>query len=493
MNKNIFLFVLFCFIGIVDIKSQVNENNDLMYLYWKYNESYFFYGNTIVPLSGTLSDRYESSYTNIAYKTYVQIKADIELNAKSEHWDPLKTKVEIEKLSHSAIGGRVYICTVRKNSLVDNVNYLLFNSIIKDINEKDLYITTSKFAIPPKFKNKNDFNNNGFSSNYLRSYATFDIDKEVPDSFYVCLNEISGQLNSFMFKVIPMPKMKKYVSFYSNSQVFVKGMLEKDLKTGVWTKYHPNGKVGVIEEYIDGKLNGQVIEYFDDGALAAEKEYKNGLRNGIWKQYYYKIWIDGKYKNDKKDSIWSYYDTIGNLTAKGSYLDDLKNGSWIYYYNNHKESEGSYINDVENGEWKIFDSVGIVIAKGMINKGEEVPNSWVYYDNENNTIAIDTTILLIIDNMPQYREGLEGAMMYIKNNINMPTTTTGGKISGKIFVSFVVEPIGTLSNIILLKGLSTDIDNEIIRIFNKMPRWIPGYQNGRLVRVKVNMPISIDI
>ena len=473
---SIILLISFNYFG----KAQITQ--DLRNLDWANNKGYMIYGQTIIPIFGQVSDNKLTVYgprTNIAYKSLFQLNNDLNEQAKKENWDSIKLNTQIKQLNKSAKGGRIYLYLDRKT--MDYANLRYFFSIVRDMNEKEI------FSI--NFKQNEPYI--ALGERYA-SEVIYDIDKEVPDSFYVYINDRqTGELSDFKFKVVTMPKIQKYISYYNNNKVFTEGTLELGLKTGKWTKYHPNGKVGVIEEYIDDKLNGQVIEYFDDGALAAEKEYKNGFRNGIWKQYYYKIWIDGYYKNDKKDSIWNYYDTIGNLTAKGAYLNDLKNGNWIYYYNNHKESEGSYINDVENGEWKIFDSAGIVIAKGMINKGEEVPNSWIYYDNENNIIAIDTTILLVVDNMPQYREGLEGAMMYIKNNINIPTTTNGEKTNGKIFVSFVVEPNGTLSNIFLLKGLSTDIDNEMLRIFNKMPRWIPGYQNGRLVRVKVNMPILI--
>jgi periplasmic protein TonB len=109
----------------------------------------------------------------------------------------------------------------------------------------------------------------------------------------------------------------------------------------------------------------------------------------------------------------------------------------------------------------------------------------------NDKTTLDTTVLMVLDTMPKFRGGDKEYMSYLNNNLKFPPAAIEKKISGKVYISFIVEPNGTLSNITILKGLSPDIDNEIFRAFSVMPRWIPGIQNGLLARVKIVMPINI--
>jgi protein TonB len=65
-------------------------------------------------------------------------------------------------------------------------------------------------------------------------------------------------------------------------------------------------------------------------------------------------------------------------------------------------------------------------------------------------------------------------------------------LSGKIMVSFIVETDGSLSNIKVLKDIGYGSGAEAIRVLKKSPKWMPGKQNGKPVRVEYTMPISIS-
>ena len=64
---------------------------------------------------------------------------------------------------------------------------------------------------------------------------------------------------------------------------------------------------------------------------------------------------------------------------------------------------------------------------------------------------------------------------------------------GKVFVSFVIEKNGELTDIQVVKNLGDGTDEEAIRVLKASPKWLPGVQNGRLVRVKYNIPISFAL
>jgi antitoxin component YwqK of YwqJK toxin-antitoxin module len=473
-----FLFILFFFQG----NSQITK--ELRNLIWSNNDKYVVYGHAIQPIFGDISYTNKFNYsprTNIAYKNLPQLINDLKIKAETEKWDNAKLNEEITKLEKNAKGGRVYLYLDRIS--LDNANLRYFFAIVRDMDpkkEKELFITY--------FKQNEPYISAG---DRFASEVEFDINKELPDSFYVYINDNQTEaMSDYKFKVSPMPKSEKIVTYYPDNKVNVEGMLEYGLQTGKWVKYHPNGKLNIVEYYKEGKLDGKSMEYADDGSLRAENEFKNGLKHGVWKLYKQKIITDGRYKDNKKDSIWKYYDTIGNIKAAGTYMNDLKNGSWTFYDNNRKESEGNYTDNAENGEWKLFDTLGNVIAKGMIKYGKEEKGTWSYFSADGKTIAPDTTVLLVADKMPQFRDGNFGMMMFIKENANFPPASMDN-LNGKVFLSIVVEPNGSLSNITLLKGLKPEIDAELLRVFSFMPRWIPGFQGGNLARVKMIMPVKI--
>ena len=66
-------------------------------------------------------------------------------------------------------------------------------------------------------------------------------------------------------------------------------------------------------------------------------------------------------------------------------------------------------------------------------------------------------------------------------------------ISGRVFISFVVEKNGQLTDIKVLRGLGYGTDEEAVRVLKKSPKWKPGIQNGRAVRVQYTIPIAFQL
>ena len=92
--------------------------------------------------------------------------------------------------------------------------------------------------------------------------------------------------------------------------------------------------------------------------------------------------------------------------------------------------------------------------------------------------------------MPEFLGGEEGLMSYIANCIEYPLIARSHNQQGTVYATFVVSNDGTLNDIHILKGVSEEIDSEAIRVINKMPHWIPGFQNGFPVAVQFNLPIK---
>ena len=76
--------------------------------------------------------------------------------------------------------------------------------------------------------------------------------------------------------------------------------------------------------------------------------------------------------------------------------------------------------------------------------------------------------------------------------MEIPTAQCYNGISGKVICRFVVEKDGSLSNITVVRSLDNSDDKEAVRIIKKMPKWIPGKLNGKVVRVYYTLPIKFN-
>lgn len=89
--------------------------------------------------------------------------------------------------------------------------------------------------------------------------------------------------------------------------------------------------------------------------------------------------------------------------------------------------------------------------------------------------------------------GVNNFYNYIGHNLRYPENAIKNKIEGKVSVSFVVDKNGKLVEIKIIKGVSPDIDAEAVRLFRNSPRWMPGIQNGILVKQQYAMNIIFQL
>ena len=91
--------------------------------------------------------------------------------------------------------------------------------------------------------------------------------------------------------------------------------------------------------------------------------------------------------------------------------------------------------------------------------------------------------------MPEFPGGDRALMDFVKDNIQYPAEAKEKGIKGLLYVNFIVEPDGSLSNIKVLKGVGGGCDEEAIRLVESMPKFKPGMQNGEAVRVSYTIPV----
>ena len=92
--------------------------------------------------------------------------------------------------------------------------------------------------------------------------------------------------------------------------------------------------------------------------------------------------------------------------------------------------------------------------------------------------------------LPQPYGGEAAWAKFLQKNLHYPAAAIDAHAQGKVFLSFIVEKDGHISNIVVERGVGYGLDEEAVRVLKLAPAWKPGIQNGHQVRVKFNMPIS---
>ena len=95
----------------------------------------------------------------------------------------------------------------------------------------------------------------------------------------------------------------------------------------------------------------------------------------------------------------------------------------------------------------------------------------------------------IVEQMPEYPGGQAALFEYLSKNIKYPADAEKKKVEGKVFVTFVVDTDGKITDVSLMRKVFPSLDAEAIRVISAMPNWIPGKQKGQVVRVKYTVPI----
>jgi len=91
---------------------------------------------------------------------------------------------------------------------------------------------------------------------------------------------------------------------------------------------------------------------------------------------------------------------------------------------------------------------------------------------------------------PEFPGGKKALMRYIRESVRYPEAAKKAGVTGRVFASFVIDTVGQVSQVQILKGLGYGCDEEAVQIVSGLPRWKPGTQSGRVVAVKYNLPID---
>ena len=102
-------------------------------------------------------------------------------------------------------------------------------------------------------------------------------------------------------------------------------------------------------------------------------------------------------------------------------------------------------------------------------------------------------IFTVVEKMPEFTGGMPALMKYLANAIKYPVIAQENGIQGRVSCSFVINKDGSIVDAVVLRGVDPSLDKEALRVINAMPKWKPGEQRGKPVRVKYTVPVTFRL
>lgn len=109
------------------------------------------------------------------------------------------------------------------------------------------------------------------------------------------------------------------------------------------------------------------------------------------------------------------------------------------------------------------------------------------------SVLADSSANTMVENMPEYPGGQEAMYAFLMKHLKYPNEARKEKISGVVYVLFVINADGSIVEQSILKSPHQSLSDEALRVIGKMPAWKPGYQKGKAVRVKMTLPIRFTL
>ena len=112
---------------------------------------------------------------------------------------------------------------------------------------------------------------------------------------------------------------------------------------------------------------------------------------------------------------------------------------------------------------------------------------------EEKKVSVDDEVFVIVEEQAEFPGGMEAMYAYIVKNLKYPEAAKEKGIEGRVFVQFVIEKDGSISNILVKRAIGGGCEEAAVEMIKNMPKWKPGKQRGKPVRVQFNLPIKFEL
>ena len=141
-------------------------------------------------------------------------------------------------------------------------------------------------------------------------------------------------------------------------------------------------------------------------------------------------------------------------------------------------------NEKANGLWwRLLTAMSVLAILLMVNTNAMAQNKK----------AANDKVLEKAEVMPEFPGGEQAMMKFVAENVQYPQEARDKEISGRVLVSFIVEKDGSIADVKVVKGIGGGCDEEAVRVVKAMPKWKPGKDKGKPVRVSYMMPFTFKL
>jgi periplasmic protein TonB len=105
----------------------------------------------------------------------------------------------------------------------------------------------------------------------------------------------------------------------------------------------------------------------------------------------------------------------------------------------------------------------------------------------------EDVVFTVVEQQAEFPGGMEALVKFLQKNVKYPAIARRMGVEGSVFVSFVVDRAGAISDIQVVKGISAECDKEATRVVGMMPPWKPGKQNGKAVKSRFVLPVKFKL
>lgn len=144
---------------------------------------------------------------------------------------------------------------------------------------------------------------------------------------------------------------------------------------------------------------------------------------------------------------------------------------------------------VEN-DAELTNEVGLINAEDNANLAQEEFKGVQVEEEEE---EVEEEIFMVVEDDPEFPGGLDALAQYLAKNIQYPDLARQNNITGRVYVTFVVEKDGSVGQVKVLRDIGGGCGAEAMRVVKSMPKWKPGKQRGKPVRTQFNLPVNFDL
>lgn len=307
-------------------------------------------------------------------------------------------------------------------------------------------------------------------------FSSFSFGQKNDDAFFYIdsLGHIGKEANHQYIRVIKQYHIDKdeyqFLEYYRSGKIASAGNTkDRDLmrKNGTIVDYYENGTKKEISNYVESHLSGKQFKWYKNGSIESEKEFiydkiKNKTSEKIiqyWNKEKTQLVIDGNGVYEAlTDDIIEGFEKIGQVYEKGEIKNGLKHGKWI---GNSTHPKISFTEEYDNG--KLLNGTSI--------------------DEENNLYNYTE-----VKEEPAPKTGMKDFYRYVGRKYNAPNIRG---FSGKIYMSFIVDRAGKLTDAKVIRDAGFGTGAEALRVINEAKDWNPGKIRGIPSRFFYSLPITI--